>query len=211
MVSTQSTRQNNHSDRVAGSRGSSFVRNRTGPFTTALTTVGGGGAATGSHAVFHHMQWLWEPQSYNLQLPHMPRLSPTVSQHIRATAKQYMPSTPLKVDHLWVLLQHHPQQDRVNYMLKGLLQGFSLEYEGQCSFRVLDNLPSADIKPELIRERLQKEVQLSRMWGPFQEPPFEHLMCSLVGLVLKKDMNEKHMIMHQFPIWILNKWLYWSG
>ena len=48
-------------------------------------------------------------------------------------------------------------------MLKGLLQGFSLEYEGQRSFRVPDNLPSADIKPELIRERLQKEVQLSRM------------------------------------------------
>ena len=43
MVSTQSTRQNNHSERVAGSRGSSFVRNRTGPFTTALTTVGRGG------------------------------------------------------------------------------------------------------------------------------------------------------------------------
>ena len=74
--------------------------------------------------------------------------------------------------------------------------GFSLEYKGQRSFRAPDNLPLADIKPELIRERLHKEVQLGRMWGPFQEPPFEHLMCSPVGLVPKNDSEEMRMIMH---------------
>ena len=47
-----------------------------------------------------------------------------------------------------------------NYALNGLSHGFSLEYEGQRLFRAPDNLPSADTKPELIQERLHKEVQL---------------------------------------------------
>ena len=85
-------------------------------------------------------------------------------------------------------------------MLNGLRNGFSLEYKGERSFRAPDNLPSADTKPELIRERLHKEVQLGCIWGPFKEPPFKHLMCSPVGLVPKKDSEEMRMIMHlSFP------------
>ena len=81
-------------------------------------------------------------------------------------------------------------------MLNGLPHGFSLEYEGQRSFRAPDNLPSADTKPELIWERLHKEVKLGRMWDTFKDPPFQHLMCSPVGLVPKKDSEEMRMIMH---------------
>ena len=85
-------------------------------------------------------------------------------------------------------------------MLNGLSHGFSLEYEGQQAFRLPDNLPSADTKPELILERLHKEVQLGQMWGPFKDPPFQHLICSPVGLVTKKDSEEMRMIMHlSFP------------
>ena len=85
-------------------------------------------------------------------------------------------------------------------MLNRLLNGFSLEYEGERAFQAIDNLPSADTKPELIRDRLQKEVKLGCMWGLFKEPPFKHLMCSLVGLVPKKESDEMRMIMHlSFP------------
>ena len=77
---------------------------------------------------------------------------------------------------------------------------FSLEYEGERAFQAPDNLPSADTKPELIRERLQKEVKLGCMWGPFKEPLFQHLMCLPVGLVPKKDLDKMRMIMHlSFP------------
>ena len=116
------------------------------------------------------------------------------------SAKQYILPTPLRVECLQVLLQHHPQQDRVCYVLNGLSHGFSLEYEGQQSFRAPDNLPSADTKPELIWERLYKEVQLGRMWGLFKEPPFQHLMCSQSDWYPKKDSEEMRMIMHlSFP------------
>ena len=73
-------------------------------------------------------------------------------------------------------------------------------HEGDHQFRAPDNLPSASIKPELIRDRLMKEVKLSRMWGPFDTPPFKHLMCFPVGLVPIKDRDEMIMIMHlSFP------------
>ena len=112
------------------------------------------------------------------------------------TEDQYMPPTPLKVDQMRMLLQHHPQPAKVAYILEGLKHGFSLEYEGQRSFRAPDNLLSALIKPQLIRDRLAKEIKLGRMWGPFENPPFKHLMCSPVGLVPKKDTDEMRMIMH---------------
>ena len=54
----------------------------------------------------------------------------------------------------------------------------------------------AKLDPQLIRDQLNKEIALSRMLGPFRDPPFPDLMCSPVGLVPKKDTDEMHMIMH---------------
>ena len=54
----------------------------------------------------------------------------------------------------------------------------------------------AKLDPQLIRDWLNKEIQLGRMLGPFKEPPFPDLMCLPVGLVPKKDTDEMRMIMH---------------
>ena len=81
-------------------------------------------------------------------------------------------------------------------MLHGLQHGFALEYEGTFKFRAPDNLPTAKLDPQLIRDRLQKEIQMGRMLGPFQQPPFTDLMCSPVGLEPKKDTDDMRMIMH---------------
>ena len=79
-------------------------------------------------------------------------------------------------------------------MLQDLERGFALEYCGQYKFRAPENLPTAKLDPQIIRNKLQKEVTLGRMLGPFPDPPFSDLMCSLVGLVPKKDTDEIHMI-----------------
>ena len=85
-------------------------------------------------------------------------------------------------------------------MLQGLQQGFSLEYDGPFEFRAPPKLPTAKLDPQLIRDRLSKEINLGRMLGPFKQPPFKDLMCSPVGLVPKKDSDEMRMIMHlSFP------------
>ena len=103
---------------------------------------------------------------------------------------------PLKANKLSKLLSKYPDSDKVSYVIQGLTHGFALEYEGQFKFRAPDNLPTAKLDPQLIWDRLHKDIQLGRMLGPFKDPPFLDLMCSPVGLVPKKDTDEMRMIMH---------------
>ena len=110
--------------------------------------------------------------------------------------EEYIPPTPLQLDKLWQLLCHHPQQHRVNYILKGLTDGFSLEYTGPVSFWAPRNLPSAAQFPDLVLQCLNKEIAAGRMLGPFQELLMPDLMCSPLGIVPKKDSTEMRMIMH---------------
>ena len=112
------------------------------------------------------------------------------------TGEQYVPPTPLKVAKLRQLLRRCPDSDRVEYVLNGLQHGFALEYEGQFKFRAPQNLPSARQDPQIIKDKLFKEVSLGRMLGPFNSPPLHNLMCSPVGLVPKKNSDELRMIMH---------------
>ena len=43
---------------------------------------------------------------------------------------------------------------------------------------------------------INKEIQLSRVLGPFPKPLFEPFLCSPVGMVLKKDTDQMQMITH---------------
>ena len=117
-------------------------------------------------------------------------------QILQLAEETYVPPMPLKPNQLSELLSRYPDSDKVAYVIQGLKQGFALEYKGQFKFRAPENLPTAKLDPQLIRDRLNKEIQLGRMLGPFEEPPFPDLMCSPVGLVPKKDTDEMRMIMH---------------
>ena len=112
------------------------------------------------------------------------------------TEEEYVPPTPLKAARLQHLLRRYPDSDKVDYVIRGLVEGFALEYEGPFKFRAPANLPSASQDPRLIRDKLAKEISLGRMLGPFDTPPLSNLMCSPVGLVPKKNSEEMRMIMH---------------
>ena len=114
--------------------------------------------------------------------------------------RHYVPPMPLKVNRLSKLLQHHPDSEKVNYVIQGLRNGFDLEYSGPFEPRTPDILSTVDQDPQLIRDKLQKEVSLGCMVGPFPKPPFSDLICCPVGLVPKKESSDLHMIMHlSFP------------
>ena len=102
----------------------------------------------------------------------------------------------LKHNQLSELLRKYPDSKKVAYVIQGLKKGFSLEYTGQFKFCAPENLLTAKLDPQLIRDQLNKEIQLGRMLGPFKDPLLPDLMCSPVGLVPKKDTDEMHMIMH---------------
>ena len=85
-------------------------------------------------------------------------------------------------------------------MLQDLERGFALEYCRQYKFRAPENLPTAKLDLQIIRDKLQKEVTVGRILGPFPDPPFSNLMYSPVGLVPKKDTDKMCMIIHlSFP------------
>ena len=118
------------------------------------------------------------------------------SQTLQLVEETYILPMPLKHNQLSELLSKYPDSDKVDYVIQGLKQGFALEYTGQFRFRAPDNLSTAKLDPQLIRDQLNKEIALGRMLGPFKDPPFPVLMCSPVRLVPKKDTDEMHMIMH---------------
>ena len=127
------------------------------------------------------------------QRPHQQQLQKPAQWPSR---EEYVPPTPLQPDKLRHLLCYHPQQHRVNYILKGLTDGFSLEYTGPISFWAPKNLPSAAQFSDLVLQHLNKEIAAGRMLGPFQQPLMPDLMCSPIGMVPKKDSTEMRMIMH---------------
>ena len=115
--------------------------------------------------------------------------TPLLEQH-------YVPPIPIKIRQFSKLLQHHPDNNKVQYVIQGLQNGFDLEYMGPFQHRTPDNLSTAAQDPQLIKDKLQKEVKLGHMVGPFRDPPFPYLICSPVGLVPKKESTELCMIMY---------------
>ena len=81
-------------------------------------------------------------------------------------------------------------------VVKGFRFGFSLKYTGPIKSRTPRNLPTVQQNPQAIRDRLQKELKLTRMLGPFATKPFTDLICSPIGLVPKKNTTELRMITH---------------
>ena len=65
--------------------------------------------------------------------------------------------------------------------------GFLLHYAGPRVPKKAKNLKSAREAPEILKQKLAKEVTLDRIGGPFDTIPFPTLQVSPVGLVPPKD------------------------
>ena len=82
----------------------------------------------------------------------------------------------------------------------GFKEGFRLQYQGDRLFREAPNLKSAIERPEILRQKIRKEVRAGRIAGPFQHVPFTNLQVSPLGLVPKKVENQFRLIHHlSFP------------
>ena len=61
-----------------------------------------------------------------------------------------------------------------------------MNYSGPRCSVVFDNLLSVRQNPEIASKKLQSEIELGRMVGPFNLKPISNLRCSPIGLVPKK-------------------------
>ncbi|MCV6574815.1 MAG: hypothetical protein OIF58_03680, partial [Cohaesibacter sp.] len=106
------------------------------------------------------------------------------------------PQTPINIPLLNELLVNHPDQKFVCNLTVGLSQGFRVGYRGGRFPRIAKNLPSANQHPSLIEGNLLHEVQLGRMAGPFESPPFKNFQIHPLGLVPKKNSQKWRTIFH---------------
>lgn len=58
------------------------------------------------------------------------------------------------------------------------------------------NLPSANKAPDIVRQKITKELEAGRVAGPFQTVPFTDFRVSPLGLVPKKQPGEYRLIHH---------------
>ena len=79
--------------------------------------------------------------------------------------------TPVKVNRLEFLLEGYDFQKR-SFLIEGFKYGFHLFPVGQSRCYESHNLFSAKQQPQVVDEKLAKELETHRSAGPFDTPPF---------------------------------------
>lgn len=93
-------------------------------------------------------------------------------------------STPVKVETMCPYLSVYQNKSIANELKNGFRFGFYLHYEGP---RISTNLVSVKDHPKVVKEKIDKEIALGRIAGPFNYKPLCNLRLSPIGVVAKKD------------------------
>ena len=93
-------------------------------------------------------------------------------------------------------LKNYPCKDTVSELTEGFLNGFKLHYTGPRFHRESSNLVSASRHKDELKAKVQKEIDLGRIVGPFKTLPIDTLQISPVGIVPKSDGKSWRMITH---------------
>ena len=95
--------------------------------------------------------------------------------------------TPLKVEQWQLLLQNHPNQALVQYILSGIREGFRVGFNyGKVVYKpAKGNLLSAAMNTEVVTAYLQEEVLLGRVVGPLPLSSMPNIQISPFGVIPK--------------------------
>ena len=134
---------------------------------------------------------------------HPPPVSNPHTTHTRQPACRFgnlcvccLACTPVKISPLLALLEQYPPRAQAEKLQTGFTQGFRLGFIGPRIGRDAPNLQSVRQRTQMALEKLDKEVSLGRMAGPFTTPPFENLCISPIGLVPKAEAGQFRLIHH---------------
>ena len=82
------------------------------------------------------------------------------------------------------------------FLSLGFREGFPLHYEGSPSCSDANNLISASENPEVVDAKIYKELEVSRLAGPFMTRHLYPFRISPLGVVPKKTPGEFRLIHH---------------
>ena len=103
--------------------------------------------------------------------------------------------TPINLENLRQELIGY-DHDKATAIFNGFSFGFPLYYSGSRVPTDSKNLKSANMQPDIVRKKIQAEVDVGRVAGPFQNRPLPNLRISPLGLVPKKEPGEFRLIHH---------------
>ena len=86
-------------------------------------------------------------------------------------------------------LKNYPCKDTVSELTEGFMNGFKLHYTGPRFHRESSNLVSASQHKDELKAKVQKEIDLGRIVGPFKTLPIDTLQISPVGIVPNQTGN----------------------
>ena len=85
-------------------------------------------------------------------------------------------------------------QDLTTYLVHGFSQGFRLHHNPSPPCQSVNNNPITNKLPHIVLQKLQTELQLGRIAGPFKEPPFPSFHVSPLSLREKKQKGQYRLI-----------------
>ena len=105
-------------------------------------------------------------------------------------------SSPVKIEQMAPYLDVYPDKTAAEFLREGFTHGFKLGYLGEREARDSRNLKSVEKDPKTAREKLDKEIKLGRIAGPFKVSPVRNLIISPIGLVPKAEKGKFRLIQH---------------
>ena len=81
-------------------------------------------------------------------------------------------------------------------MVEGFTTGFDIPFEGPKPNNEPPNLNSVKQHPEIVDNKIKKELSLNRISGPYHNPPFPDMVISPIGVIPKKQPGTFRMIHH---------------
>ena len=106
-------------------------------------------------------------------------------------SKTNLPS-PIQVKALSELLTGYSDKA---YLIKGFTEGFLIDFEGEDTPLHASNAQTANLNPEAVNIKINKELALGRVRGPFLNPPFNNFKVSPLAL-REKQGSGKFRLLH---------------
>lgn len=103
--------------------------------------------------------------------------------------------TPVRWKILDKYLEGYPTNLR-RYLIDGFRYGFRVNYSGERCSQTSPNLKAALESPDIIEQKLETELSLGRIAGPFDSSPFPQFKISPLGLVPKRQPGHFRLIHH---------------
>lgn len=105
--------------------------------------------------------------------------------------------TPVQPRELRKLMKDHHDAD---FLEDAFAKGFYLGFEGEPTPLASHNSMSVNLNPQAAKLKIEEEIRLGRIAGPFDSPPFPNFKCSPLAL-REKSTAGKYRLLHNlsFP------------